>query len=65
MSDGRLQAPLSFVVVDSTSNSVVGGDFLFNYVDDVDSRLQHHQSMQPIVQLLRTVEAPVRDRLKE
>jgi len=57
------QSNLSFVVVDPTSNSIVGGDFLFNYVDGVEC-VEHHHCMQPIVDLLRAVEAPARDRLE-
>ena len=58
-----MQTNLSFAVVDSTSNSIVGGDFLFNYVDGVEC-VEHHHCMQPIVDLLRAVEAPVRGRLE-
>jgi len=57
------QSNLSFVVVDPTSNSIVGGDFLFNYLDGVEC-VEHHHCMQPIVDLLRAVEAPARDRLE-
>jgi len=58
-----LQKNLSFLVVDPTSSAVVGGDFLFNYLDGVEC-VEHHRCMQPIVDLLRAVEAPVRDRLE-
>jgi len=57
------QSNLSFVVVDPTSNSIVGGDFLFNYLDGVEC-VEHHHCMQPIVDLLRAVEAPARDCLE-
>jgi len=57
------QTSLSFVVVDPTSDSIVGGDFLFNYLDGVEC-VEHHHCMQPIVDLLRAVETPVRDRLE-
>jgi len=58
-----IQTNLSFVVVDSTSNSIVGGDFLFHYLDGAKC-VEHHHCMQPIVDLLRAVEAPARDRLE-
>jgi len=57
------QTNLSFVVVDPTSESIVGGDFLFRYADGVEC-VEHHHSMQPIVDLLRAVETPVRNRLE-
>jgi len=51
-------------VVDPASDAIIGGDFLFDYGDRRVDCVEHHRCMQPIVDLLRAVEAPVRDRLE-
>ena len=59
-----VQSDLSIAVIDRRTNDIVGGDFLFRYLDDVDqSNLEHHDSMRPIVALLDLLESPIRSRL--
>jgi hypothetical protein len=59
------QSELSIAVVNRQTNTIVGGDFLFNYfIDDLEQlNLEHHDSMRPIVALLDLLERPVKRRL--
>ena len=52
---------LSLVVLEKKSQKIVGGDFLFDYFEGV--KVQHHESMIPILKLLREFEEPVKERL--
>ncbi|ELT95442.1 hypothetical protein CAPTEDRAFT_130280 [Capitella teleta] len=60
--NAAIKDSLSMVVTDSANGEVVAGDFLFNYHSEIAVR--HHQSMAPILQLMRDIEDPVRKRLE-
>jgi hypothetical protein len=59
------QSELSIAVVNRQTNTIVGGDFLFNYfIDDLEQlNLEYHDSMRPIFALLDLLEHPVKRRL--
>ncbi len=52
---------MSLIVLEQTSGRIVGGDFLFDYFDGV--KVQHHEAMSPILNLLYQFEVPVKEQL--
>ena len=56
-----LNQNLSFLVRDIESGRIVGGDYLFDYFEDMV--IQHHESMAPLLTLLREFESPVKEKL--
>lgn len=57
------QSTLSLVVIDQDSGEIVGGDFLFDYHGGL--QVQHHQSMAPILRLMKDFEDPIKERLRD
>jgi hypothetical protein len=60
--NAALQNALSLLVVDNTSGKIVAGDFLFNCGE---INVEHHQSMAPILCLMKEFKDPIKQRLRE